>query len=245
MKRFLFVAGCARSGTSAFAQLLSGSKDIVIGMERFGHLENKSNFLLTPEYFFKERFFHVETGDTFYDDFDEYHAYDTAMRSKFDSCIYIGDKRPDLYECYDEVFESFPHAIIYFIYRDVREVASSYQGRVMGRENWPATKNFKAAVTEWNRSLFLTREAIKKGYNIKCVDYNSVFVNPKNINLIFESLGLNYGENEKNKFKELIVRSEHLQKNRVNLLSEEEEVYVKENAKLFLLQDIESNNILK
>ncbi|HND14369.1 MAG TPA: hypothetical protein PLN78_05270, partial [Pseudomonadales bacterium] len=106
MKKFIFVAGCARSGTGALAQLLSASDDIVMGMERFGHLESKGSFSLTPNHFEKERFFDVRDGDTFYGNFDEFHRHDKRIREKFDSCIYIGDKRPDLYECYDEIFQT-------------------------------------------------------------------------------------------------------------------------------------------
>lgn len=245
MKKFLFIAGCARSGTSAFAQLLSGSKDVVMGMERFGHLESKENFSLTPGHFSKERFLRIEEGDTFYNNFEKYHSYDKLIDEKLDCCLYVGDKRPDLYEVYDDIFRNFPGATVFFIYRDIVEVASSYQGRAMEKKNWPANKDFRAAVKEWNRSLFLTREAIENGYNIKCVDYESVFINPRNINVIFETLGLNYGEDEREKLFNIMARSKQLQRERGSLLSEEEKKYVKDHAKMFLLDDMERNNILK
>ncbi len=244
MKKFVFVAGCARSGTGALAQLLSASDDIVIGMERFGHLERKDNFSLTPDHFEKGRFFDVRAGDTFYEDFDEFHAHDKRIREKFDSCTYIGDKRPDLYESYDEIFRRFPGVVVFFIYRNIREVASSYQGRVATKENWPADKNFRSAVAEWNRSLFLTREALAKGYDIKCVDYESLFLIPGRQNVVFSTLGLRLGDAEWERVKKVISRSEQLSGERVSLLSEEEEDFVIKNAKEFLVRDIEKSNIL-
>ena len=245
MKKFIFVAGCARSGTGALAQLLSASDDIVMGMERFGHLESKGSFSLTPNHFEKERFFDVRDGDTFYGNFDEFHRHDKRIREKFDSCIYIGDKRPDLYECYDEIFQTFRDAVVFFIYRNIREVASSYQGRVTEGNNWPADKNFRAAVMEWNRSLFLTREAIRKGYDIRCVDYESVFLSHDRLDVVFSTLGLVLDACEWDRVNAVIARSEQLSKERVSLLSADEEDFVAENAKEFLVRDSETSNILR
>lgn len=43
MKNKLFIAGCARSGTSALAQLIGSHSKVVLGMERFGCFYNKKN----------------------------------------------------------------------------------------------------------------------------------------------------------------------------------------------------------
>ena len=107
MKKNLFIAGCARSGTSALVQLLTGSPKIVLGMERYGHLVQPDNFRLSPAHFIKERFLTLERDDTFYDNLLDFHKFDPNFVEKIDECEWIGDKRPDLYESYDQLFEAF------------------------------------------------------------------------------------------------------------------------------------------
>ncbi|WP_282177113.1 sulfotransferase family protein [Vibrio nereis] len=238
MKNYLFVAGCARSGTSALAQLLSGSQDIVIGMERYGHLVQPDDFRLNESHFTKERFFEMKDGDTFYEDFDKFHKFDANLEKKFDDCKWIGDKRPDLYESYDQLFKAFPSCTLIFIYRNLEDVASSYQARIKKGENWPASKDFKAAVREWNRSLYLTREALKKGYNIKVVDYDSIFCSDKKIDPIFNCLGLNMDEGIDQKVREIRERSSQLVTERKSYLSKVELDYIENNAKKFLINDL-------
>lgn len=243
MKKNLFVAGCARSGTSALVQLLTGSSKIVLGMERYGHLVQPDNFKLTPEHFTKERFLTLESGDTFYDDVLDFHKFDPKIIEKLDTCEWIGDKRPDLYESYDQLFENFPEAKVIFIYRDITEVASSYHGRIQEGKNWPATKNFESAVREWNRSLFLTREAIKKGYDITVVDYDSIFCSEKDITDIFKMLSINVENSLKEHIEKIRFRSKQLSDSRKMLLSADELEYIDKNAKSFLIDDLKVNTL--
>lgn len=244
MKDFLFVCGCARSGTSALVHLLSASDDIVLGMERFGHLVKSSDFQLKKEMFEKERFFSMRPNDTFYDDFEKFHKFDARIRGKFDSSKYIGDKRPDLYLAYDQLFENFPDAKVIFIYRDVKSVASSYEARVVRGDNWPASKDFKRAVIEWNQSLYFTKEAIARGYNICVVDYDSVFCSDKSLDNIFEYLEVKYTDEIKERVLKLRLRSKQLENERVSLLSEDQEEYIAENAKEFLLVDMNKSRLV-
>ena len=244
MKDFLFISGCPRSGTSALVHLLSGSTSVLLGMERYGHLTNKDNFRLNKGHFEKERFFNVAEGDTFYDDFDKFHGYDPLMREKFDDCKIIGDKRPDLYEAYDNLFSAFPETKVLFIYRDIIEVASSYQARVVLGDAWPKNKNFLQAINDWNRSLFLTREAANKGYNIKTVEYSDVFIHNKDLSPLFSYLNIEYCDNLQKNVKNINARSLQLQKQRKSFLSSKEEQYVEKCAKTSLISDMAKLNVL-
>lgn len=244
-KNFLFVAGCARSGTSALVQLLSGSKKILLGMERFGHLVGPNSFSLNKSHFEKERFYELHEGDTFYKDLGSFHGFDSRFFSKYDEAKWIGDKRPDLYEAYDQLFASFPGCKVIFIYRDLIEVASSYHGRVLEGKNWPASKDFKAAVREWNRSLFMTREAIAKGYDVHVVYYKDVFCSDKDLSPIFNLLGVNVDDDVKRQISMIKKRSQQLSEERKMLLSEEELAYIQENSKPFLINDMLNRSILE
>ncbi|WP_394200828.1 sulfotransferase family protein [Shewanella waksmanii] len=244
MKKNLFIAGCARSGTSALVQLLSGSEDIVLGMERYGHLVKKNDFKLTKEHFVKERFFDLREEDTFYSDFFAFHRFSPNIEAKFDSCKWVGDKRPDLYEVYDELFEAFPESKVIFIYRDIVEVASSYQERVKDGKNWPASKDFMAAVREWNRSLYLTREAIAKGYDINVVEYSSIFNSKKDLNPLFEILNIDIDKNLERHIANIRGRATQLVEERKMSLSESELDYISKNSKSFLIDNIVEKKVL-
>lgn len=238
MKKYLFVAGCARSGTSALVQLLSGSPKIALGMERFGHLVNPNDFSLTPEHFTKARFLKLEEGDTFYDDVLDFHKFDPDLINKLDTSEWVGDKRPDLYESYDQLFESFPNAKVIFIYRSIAEVASSFHGRIQEGKNWPATKNFESAVREWNRSLYLTREALNKGYDIAVVDYDSIFLGDLDLTPLFSFLNVEINEGLERHIQKIRKRSKELSEKRTLLLSDDEIEYIERNAKTFLVEQL-------
>mgnify|MGYP000323574931 CR=1 FL=1 len=245
MKTHLFIAGCPRSGTSALVQLLSRSKKVVMGMERYGHLVGKSNFTLTPAHFEKERFFTMEEGDTFYKDVLDFHKFSPDMYEKYDNCTIVGDKRPNLYESYDELFEHFPDAKVLFIYRDIERVASSYAARVQEGKSWPITKDFKSAVIEWNQSLYFTREALKKGYDIKVVDYDTLFISGDDLQNLFKYLDLQNDEDLHKGLLDIRMRSKQLIQERKMLLTNDELEFVKDNAKQFLIDDISHASLFK
>lgn len=242
-KKFLFITGCARSGTSALVQLLSGSRSILLGMERFGHLiHHKDDFKLRPHHFYKSRFYDLQKGDTFYENLADFHKFDELFFDKYESASYIGDKRPDLYEAYDSLFEHFPQCIVLFIYRNLEEVASSFKGRVIEGQYWPATKDFKAAVLEWNRSLFLTKNAMPKG-TIRMLSYHEIFKPGANLSPIFKFLDIEEDDRLNQRVLQIQERSADLRKKRTMLLSPEEIDYVKSNGKIFLIKELEDIKI--
>ncbi|MEO0752369.1 MAG: hypothetical protein AAFY25_11255, partial [Pseudomonadota bacterium] len=60
--KYLFVGGCARSGTSGLAHLANTHPDVAIGVERFNSAWG--NARLVPELFEEKRFFDVRETDT-------------------------------------------------------------------------------------------------------------------------------------------------------------------------------------
>jgi len=238
-KRFVFVCGCARSGTGALAQLLASSDSVVIGMERFGHLVRPGRFTLAPDCFEKDRFFNVRPGDTFYDDFDAFHRFDRRMREKFETARYVGDKRPEFYEVYPELRAAFPGAKILFIYRNPVHVASSFHGRIKRGDNWPRGKDYRQAVVEWNRSVELTLQAADAGSDIACVEYERAFREGAKLNGILEFLGLPVDEGYSTGVRRVLRRAAHLTSERELLLTPQEVAYVCDRANLTLRDDLE------
>ena len=237
-KENLFVCGCARSGTTALARLLVGSDEIVIGIERYANLSRRDDFRLTPELFEKERFFEVREGDTFYASYDESNRFDRRARMKYDAAKYVGDKLPGLYKSYEQLFDRFPRAKVIFIYRDPLETASSWMGRLAEKKNWPEKRDYRAAVKEWNRSMFLTREWLNAGYEIIVVDYDTIFRSDRSLKPLFDLLEVTYTDPLDQGIGRIRERAQSLDAGRRSLLTDEQKSYVVAEAKSFLVRDL-------
>ncbi|WP_196137735.1 sulfotransferase [Aliikangiella sp. G2MR2-5] len=248
MKKKLFIAGCARSGTSALAHLIGVNKDVVMGMERYGEFYKKDDFRIANNLFTKERFLDVRNGDTFYDDFAKFHRWDSNIENKLinGSYRYIGDKRPEIYEVYDEIYSVFPDAKCIFIYRDLFEVAASWNKRAEAKENWPATKDFKKAVFAWNNSLRLTLSALERyPEKIACVNYRDVFIDNRNLGPLYNWLELEFDRETVEKYENILANSLRLQKERSEYsLSAEQRAFCESNADFRFESMLDEKNIL-
>lgn len=246
--KHLFIAGCGRSGTTAIAKLIGSHQKIVMGLERFGHLVAKDSFSLTKEHFYPKRFVDVQPGDTFYDSFPEFYKWDENIYNKLNdnNLAYIGDKRPDLYLVYDELFKNFPNSKLIFVYRNIFDVAASWNKRVKGGVNWPATHDAKMSVHVWSYSLQHTIEAMEKYPDrIACVRYEDIFVNGHDISPLYSWLNLKVDAPTK---KNLAI-SRHLSKQLAkergeNPLSDEEWEYCQHHAPFRYENAIDKVNIL-
>lgn len=239
--KYLFIAGCARSGTSALAQLVGSHRKIVMGMERFGHLVAKSHFSLTPGHFERSRFLAIEADDTFYSDFDAFHSWDPHIREKFDGAVYIGDKRPGLCAVYDELFSAFPGATVIFIYRNVCDVAASWNKRAEDGENWPASLDFQKAVHAWNQSMSATAAALAEGMNILPVSYEEIFISGQSPGPLFTRLGLEFDETARAMYRNQLQNSARLIELREAFrLSDEQRSFVNEAASFRYLKTLDA-----
>lgn len=197
-KKFLFITGCARSGTSALTELLGNHPAVVMGMERYGNFYDQANLALSPEHFEKDRFFDLRPEDTFYSDFDLFHAWDPGIRTKFDDAVYVGDKRPNIHRHYPALFGRFPGAVVYYIFRDVHAVAGSWEGRKAAGSDWPPDLDFAAAVSMWNESLQTTLAILEAGFPVNLVNYTSFFEERGNLEDLFTPLGLSVADQVRN-----------------------------------------------
>lgn len=187
--KYLFIAGCARSGTTILAKFIGSHQQVVMGIERFSKLEKEKNFKLKKTHFTPNRFLDVRDTDRVL----KMRNWDDAFVRKVESMNYkyIGDKQPGFFLVYDKLFSEFPEAKILFIFRDVEEVMNSWQNRVKKGTNWPATKDFKQALIKWEVSIENTLQAMKEYPNqIAPINYKDFFKKYDNFSPILDWLGL-------------------------------------------------------
>lgn len=240
-KKYLFIAGCARSGTSALAELVGSHPSIVMGMERFGHLYDPTNFKARRELFKKDRFLHMEANDSFYMDFDAFHSWAPDISEKYDLAEYVGDKRPDLYTSYDLIHREFDAPIFLFIHRNIYDVAASWAHRAKEATEWPSHLDFRASVEAWNQSMELTLQAVKRGQNVIMIRYEDIFDSVGNLDSLFVALGLPLSSQVAAKYASQTAQIEQLRQRRERLPSDAHRQFIKKNAR-FDLAEIASGN---
>ena len=156
--RFLFIGGCPRSGTSAFADLLDGDSRFAIGNERFKFIHKE----VGPEHFEPDHFFNPvkeETNGRF--------ERITDLRPRWDEgrVEVLGDKVPFYYYELDRLTAAFPEGTRFVILvRDPLKVASSFNVRAwdLGRA-WPTHNDYRRAMQEWNASLRCAKDYVDGG----------------------------------------------------------------------------------
>jgi hypothetical protein len=174
---FLFLGGCARSGTSALWMVLTADPSVVLGLERYVDLAHNKPERFTPELFERDRFLDIRKGDTFYDSFAffPFQQYQDAV-ARFDTAQLRGDKIPMLYPLYGQLARAFPEPKILYILRNPFDVAASFERRAMDIEDqlWEAARGYRAACDEWNASVQAT-QAWSKRLSFYVIDYESFF----------------------------------------------------------------------
>ena len=158
---YLFIAGCARSGTTAMARLLNQDPRILIGIERYKYIPKATR----PPHFYKEKFLNpaaTETNMLRADLFEQFRKKWEVGRLQ-----YIGDKVPAYYRLMPHLTQTFPYCKIIFMVRDLLPVASSFNLRAYdsASTSWPIKNDYRRAVKEWNASLDYLKQYIKAGYD--------------------------------------------------------------------------------
>ena len=150
--------------------------------------------------------------------------YYDELAEKYDSCMWVGDKRPDLYLSYQQLHSAFPSAVVLFIFRNIFDVAQSYKVRALDAEDdWPETKGVMSAILDWNDSLNMTLAA-QQNMAIHTIQYERLFGGEDlNISPIFEPLGLSNVTRPQNFFdNRLKLRAKVLETERGAILTSDE-----------------------
>ena len=154
-KKFLFVCGLGRSGTTELTRILSAHSRIALGMERYKRLWRPERIhQLTPELFQKDQFFDFSRPLTNItpDMNEQWRRYYEALADKYESAAYVGDKLTQLRV--RELRAAFPDAKFIVIIRNVFDVAHSWERRAKKpTDRWPEAHDARHAVLEWNKGL--------------------------------------------------------------------------------------------
>ena len=149
-RKYLFLFGVARSGTTALALIANTHPAVAIGMERFLELGKKGT--LSPEHFTTEAFFDLPEGH------DRRLNKSERFRERFDEATVVGDKIPHLTSGLAAIEERFPQPTFVAIVRDPTEVAHSWHRRALVPKGawaeWMAdTTSVAAQAAFWTAAL--------------------------------------------------------------------------------------------
>ena len=221
---YLFIAGCARSGTTALTRLLNSHEQVYISTENFNFLFRSKNIDFNKNLFKQPQYLGglIKQGKS------------------MGTLNYIGDKFPGYYLDYNYLIDKFIDAKILFIFRNIFDVAQSYKARKIDPENdWG--KGVGRAINEWNMSMINTIKQIENGTNISVVCYEDIFTNPST--KLIDLLNLDPSDQFMKNYKKTTVISRRLSDNRTNILSNQEKYKIMKMARFDLyktLLDIES-----
>ncbi|CAN5682084.1 hypothetical protein BH11ACT8_BH11ACT8_23950 [soil metagenome] len=177
----LFLAGVARSGTTALHAVLGAHPNIAVGMERFKRLWGDRIAEITPERFERDRFFDFSDGCTNITPEVEWAQERLAdLDAKWDTARYHGDKMTVIRA--QRLWQTFPEARFVFIVRDVSLVASSWERRAADPSDvtWRRDADAATAVAAWNTALQRVHRAVtQRPERAVVVDYTRFFGDPE------------------------------------------------------------------
>jgi hypothetical protein len=203
----LFVAGCQRSGTTAFAEYLNQHPRILVGIERYRRLPART---ITPEFFAFKRILDYDGEETVRP--KDYYV-DLLEKKDEEKLAWIGDKNPNYVLHLDVLSQNNPGAHFIVLYRPVEQVAESWEVASSNPEDpWRGRENgFERGIQIWNRALQKTREFVENGTNpnVLIVAYHDFFYRNEDCTpLISRFLDLEFDETVRETWMEMTATFE-------------------------------------
>ncbi len=203
--RPLFIAGCQRSGTTAFADYLNQHREVLLCRERYKYVPEE----VTVDHLTFERILDYREGETNVP--REYHV--ELLGSKDPTKLtWIGDKNPDYFRRFESLQKHNPGAHFIVLYRPVEEVAESFEARARdARDHWPSHLDFEKGVRRWNLALRKTRDFVESSSDprVLIVSYHDFFYqNDPCVSLVSRFLGLEFDESMRKAWREMSLRFE-------------------------------------
>lgn len=201
----LFVAGCQRSGTTAFAEYLNQHQEVLVCKERYKYVPTE----VTLDYLTFDRILDYREGETNVP--REYHV--ELLRKKDPARLrWIGDKNPGYFRHFEGLQEYNPGARFIVLYRPVEEVAESFEARARDDGDlWPGHLDFEKGIQRWNLTLQRTRDFIENDpdSSVLIIGYHDFFYrNDACIPLISGFLGIDIDGPVREAWREMSLRFE-------------------------------------
>lgn len=237
-KKYLFLCGCPRSGTTVLADLINCHPDICVGIERYYH-RVLVHGELNPGLFEISRFLDYQPGDSFHSALPR----EQFLKSRVESTVWIGEKLPLLYKKFELLKNGFvgEDCAVIMIFRDPIAVAESYTTRALNVDDkeWSRSQDWRHAIVDWNQSVDAVLDS-KGGLNIIPVSYSELFESGAEngiaiANKIFSMLGLSPLSGQSLNSARYFFRGA---KQRGQVLSEAEQRKVSESCDFSRLADV-------
>lgn len=166
-RSFLFVTGCARSGTTEIVNVLNRHPAIAVGMERFKFLIRDRFGEFRQALFEPANFLKTEAADTNIlprsPAFKNHYA---MLNSKFDTgrVRFVGDKLPFLFRHYEAIENRFSSPRWIIMHRSPHAVAASYcrRARNPADKGWTEERDHRLAVRHWVEAYRLMQSMLKE-----------------------------------------------------------------------------------
>lgn len=231
-KRFICIAGCPRSGTTALATIIGWADSCFIGQERFNLLFNRTPDRFVPDLFTPDRIRDFQPFDCGYRQFSELPVYSSpsanpGMLEGLDKAEVFGDKLISLHRnfgIFDTAAWRKEDVTVVYIIRDAVEVAASYQKR-FENSNDAWSEDYAAGIATWSSSIiklhsYLNSRPAEGSVKYILIEYSSLFQNDpssflKRCENLFEVIGLNFGEGQRQGLEKLHRSTIHVANTRV------------------------------
>jgi hypothetical protein len=232
--RPLFVGGCARSGTTAFADYLNQHQEILLCQERYKGIQRKVSWdLFTFERIIDFR--PEETKRPPGGDLELYVKRHAELLARKDptKLKWLGDKGPFYVRYMDLLAGNNPGARFIILYRPIEEVAESWDARAKNPDDsWRGDRGIEVAVETWNLAMQKTREFIESSPTprVLIISYHDFFYrNEVVIPQISRFLELEFDESVTRAWRETSLNFES-ERRRKEPLTEEQRSFIQEHA---------------
>lgn len=228
MAGMLFIGGCQRSGTTAFADYLNEHDEILVCRERYKWLPQRE---VTPAIFTRERLLNY-----CHDARNKHGGWETNIPRRYHEELlagkdlhnlrWIGDKNPDYVKDLKRLSHNNPGAKFIMLYRPVEEVAASWEARSNNPEDrWLGGKNgLELGVNAWNEALrSLHRFArYRPEAEVLIIGYHDFFHGDGScLTLLSEFLEIEFGEEISRRWEGITGSFEARRKDRLQLSPEQ------------------------
>ena len=191
-KRFAFITGCSRSGTTALTRLVNRHPRVAIGFERFNRRAGAGE--LSPELFEAERFRRFDSADSHHTGWKGDEIREPVLE-KIATAEVVGDKLPQLIGRMGQLSRFHDPAVI-FILREPYAIAKSFDRRARNpKDKWSDGRDFRRAIKEFNAAVQDAEELIRSNtYRHYVIAYETFFLEREGLDDLFAFLGVDPGE---------------------------------------------------
>ena len=199
-KKFGFVCGCPRSGTTAAVRLLNCHPRIAATNERFAKRVRKKG-ALQKEHFVTDRFIQFDEKDCGHGGFEN-EATRVGLK-KWESAEIVIDKVPHVTHVFREAARLTADFVIVIV-REPYGIARSFEARrkraASGEDpTWNTKNDFVRAVDMFNETVRQVKLALSKtdqerGFPLMVVDYDDLYSTKPVYKELFRFLGVNADE---------------------------------------------------